>query len=363
MDTPVVTDIQDRGDHRHVRITGPHYVLGRRREQSEFDSRYSRELLEKLVQLKGGHLWDEVQRLENPDYIERPLSFMFEHFGVTVAGQAVLDCGSGAGASSILLARRGAAHVCGVDVVAECVQVATQRAAEEGYAQRVTFLHLSDTPHVPRAAGSFDIVLANALLEHIPPAARAAHLREWWRLLRPGGYLFIRETPNRLWPKDGHTTGLWWVPYMPLPLARRYAIRRSPRVGASDSIEDLLVAGMRGASYWEIVRPLRGPELIEWNRRRGGDIEAYFRFSLAQPGEGQAKRAAKRLLRSSFETLERLLLKPLGIPACALLPYLTVCLQKQGQSDSVDPSLLLPDCQVRQKGGGLGSPPRAFRIY
>ena len=31
--------------------------------------------------------------------------------------------------------------------------------------------------------------------------------------------------------------------------------------------------------------------------------------------------------------------------------------------DSVDPSLLLPDCQVRQKGGGLGSPPRAFWIY
>ena len=30
---------------------------------------------------------------------------------------------------------------------------------------------------------------------------------------------------------------------------------------------------------------------------------------------------------------------------------------------SVDPDLLLPDCQVRQKGGGLGSPPRASWIY
>lgn len=328
MDKPVSIDIQECGDHRHVQIIGAHYVLGRLREQSEFDSRYSRRLLERLAQLKGGHLWDEIQRLENPDYIERPLSFMFEHFRVMVRGKTVLDCGSGAGASSILLTRHGAAHVCGVDVVAECVEVARLRAAEEGCAERVTFLHLEDAPHVPRADGSFDIVLANALLEHIPPPARTAHLREWWRLLQPGGYLFIRETPNRLWPKDGHTTGLWWVPYMPLPLARRYAIPRSPRVSAADSLEDLLVAGIRGASYWEIVRPLRGPELIEWNRRLGGDVEAYFHFSLAQPGEGKAKRAAKRLLRASLKALERLLLKPLSIPACALLPYLTVCLQK-----------------------------------
>lgn len=329
MDTPVAIVIEDRGDYRHVRISGPHYVLGQRRELSEFDSRYSHELLEKLARLKGGHLWDEMQRLDNPDYIERPLVFMFDHFGVAVAGAEVLDCGSGAGASSILLARHGAAHVCGVDVVAGCVDVARQRAAEEGCADRVTFVHLEDPPHVPRADGSFDIVLANALLEHILPPARVAHLREWWRLLRPGGHLFIRETPNRFWPKDGHTTGLWWVPYMPLPLARRYAIRRSPRVSADDSIQDLLVAGIRGASYGEIVHPLRGPELIEWNRLRGGDIEAYFYFSLAQPGEGRARQAAKVLLRAALGAVERLLLKPLGIPACVMLPYLTVCLQKR----------------------------------
>jgi len=330
MDKPVSITIQEHGDHRHVQIVGAHYVLGELRAQSEFDSHYSRELLERLAHLKRGHLWDEIQRLENPNYIERPLISTFERFGIMIRGKRMLDCGCGAGASSILLARHGAAHVLGVDVSAECVEVARLRAMEEGCADRVSFLPLDDPPRVPQPDGSFDIVLANALLEHIPPAGRPAHLREWWRLLRPGGFLLIRETPNRLWPKDGHTTGLWWVPYMPLPLARRYAILRSPRVSEADSLEDLLVAGIRGATYWEIVRSLRGPELIECNRRQGGDIEAYFRLSLAQPGEGKAKRAAKRLLRISLKAAERLFLKPLGIPPCALLPYLTVCLRKRG---------------------------------
>jgi SAM-dependent methyltransferase len=333
MDAAVSIRVEDHGDRRHVTITGPHYVMGQLRERSEFDSRYSGDLLERLAQLKSGHLWDEILRLDRPQYIEGPLSSMFADFGVDLSGRMVLDCGSGAGASSILLLRQGAAHVCGVEVVAECVEVARLRAAEEGYAGQVDFLCLEDAPHVPREDGSVDIVLANALLEHIPPEARPSHLREWWRLLRPGGFLLLRETPNRLWPKDGHTSGLWWVPYMPLWLARRYAAARSPRVSAADSAEDLLVAGIRGATYWEIIRPLPGEELIEWNRRLGGDVERYFRFSLTQPGEGRGKRFAKRLLQGSLGTLERFVLRPLGIPACALLPYLTVCLQKQGEPD------------------------------
>jgi hypothetical protein len=121
-----------------------------------------------------------------------------------------------------------------------------------------------------------------------------------------------------------------------LPLARRYAIARSPRVSSNDSIDDLVVGGIRGATYWEITRPLRGDGLIECNRLLGGDVEAYFAFSLAQPGEGRGKRFAKRTLRDSLMALERLVLKPLGIPACALLPYLTVCLQKRGQLDDTE---------------------------
>ena len=328
MDRPVSIDVEDCGDHRHVTISGPHFALGQLMERSEFDSPYSTGLLESLARLKVGHLWDEIQRLDNPSYIERPLFHMFERFGVALSGKQVLDCGSGAGASSILLARHGAAEVCGIDLVAECVEVARTRVEEEGLSEKVSFVWLEDSSRVPDPDGAYDVVVANALVEHIPPAARAAHLKEWWRLLRPGGFLFIRETPNRVWPKDGHTTGLWWVPYMPLRLARRYAVLRSPRVDATDSIEDLIVAGIRGASYWEIVRPLRGPTLIEWNRRLGGDVEAYFGFSLAQPGEGMAKRFVKRWLRESLVALDRVVLRPARVPACALLPYLTLCFQK-----------------------------------
>ena len=39
------------------------------------------------------------------------------------------------------------------------------------------------------------------------------------RVLRPGGFLFVYESPNRLWPVDHHTTGLPLLPYLPPGLA------------------------------------------------------------------------------------------------------------------------------------------------
>jgi 2-polyprenyl-3-methyl-5-hydroxy-6-metoxy-1,4-benzoquinol methylase len=328
MDVPVSIVVQDQGHSRHVTIFGPHYVMGQRREYGEFESHYSKELLERLGRLKGGHLRDEILRLEDPAYIETPLREMLNHFGVDLTGKRVLDCGSGVGASSILLSGLGAEQVDGIDVLGECVQAARQRVAEEGLSGSITFQLLMAGDSIPLPDATYDVVMANALIEHIPPQSRAGFLREWWRLLRPGGYLLIRDTPNSLWPKDGHTTGLWWVPYMPLGMARRYAIARSPRVDEADSVEDLIVGGISGASYWEIAIPLKGWGLVEMNRRLGGDVQAYFRLSLAQAGEGGAKQALKRAVRDGLSLLERWLLKPLGIPGAALLPYLTLCFQK-----------------------------------
>jgi len=328
MDAAVSIVVQDLGDSRQVTVSGPHYVMGQRQEFTQFESHYSLPLLERLGRLKGGHLRDEILRLEEPAYIEVPLREMLDHYGVDLAGKRVLDCGSGVGASSVLLCRLGAQQVDGIDVVDECVQVARMRVAEEGCAQSIEFRLVNASSSVPLPNESYDVVMANALIEHILPESRAGLLREWWRLLRPGGYLLIRDTPNRLWPKDGHTTGLWWVPYMPLRMARRYAIARSPRVDKNDSLDDLIVGGIRGASYGEIAKPLRELGVVELNHRLGGDVQAYFRLSLAQAGEGDTKQAVKRVLCGGLSLLERWMLRPLGIPGAALLPYLTLCLQK-----------------------------------
>ena len=326
MSRPVVR-IEERDGVRYVEVCGEQRGFGGVVHHSAFCTGYSRELLEMILAVKGPTwLRDEVARAEDPEYIQRPLSRLIERF-TAIEGKTVLDFGCGCGASSVVLARLGARMVHGVEPNSAYVEVARRRVEESGLAARVQVHHVPDTTRLPLPDAAVDLVVCNAVLEHIPPQRRAAHLREIWRVLRPGGDLLISETPNRLWPKDHHTTGLWWVPYLPPRLARWYAIRRSDRVTPDQTLEQLIADGLRGVTYWEVRRAL-GDEAVCVNVERGDDIAAYARASLARPGQSAGRRLVKRIVWGLARGVEAFVLRPLGIPGTALLPELTLCLRK-----------------------------------
>jgi SAM-dependent methyltransferase len=121
-----------------------------------------------------------------------------------------------------------------------------------------------ETHRLDFPAGHFDVVVANAVIEHIPQP-RQEHIREIWRVLRPGGTLFINETPNKYLPWDYHTTGgLWFVPWLPSGVARRYAIWR----GRYKPGEDWAHSGWRGLGYYELTRAIPGRFRVEHERSR-----------------------------------------------------------------------------------------------
>lgn len=319
--------ITDQGDRRIVEISGEQRGFAGVVYHSRLETHYTRETLEALLAAKG-EMWlrDEIARAEEPAYVQEPLRRQFERF-LSVRGLRVLDFGSGCGASSLCLARLGAAEVVGVEPQELFVEAARLRIRDSGLAGHVTALHLADTLHLPFPDGHFDAVVMNAVVEHIPPRLRSAHLREVWRVIGAGGHLFIGETPNRLWPQDYHTTGLWGIPYLPLPLARAYAIRRG-RVPADATEEWLLSEGLRGATYWELQRAL-GRNAVCLNLLRGDDVAAFWARSLGRAGQSGRKRALKRMVASLHQGIDRFVLRPLRIPAAAFLPDLSLCFEKR----------------------------------
>lgn len=183
----------------------------------------------------------------------RTLKETLEPLRPLFAGKRVLDFGASHGPAVCALLEMGAAQVVGVEPGAEWVRAGERILAEGGFGARAALLHVADTRTLPFVDASFDFVLVNAVLEHIPQP-RAAYIREIWRVLRPGGFLMVNETPNKYLPRDVHTTGLWWVPWLPKPVARRYAVSR----GRFPADEDWDSSGWRGLGYRELVSALAG---------------------------------------------------------------------------------------------------------
>lgn len=319
--------IADRGGTCDVVLPGPHRVHGRRVAGGlTFETSYRRETLEALLAVKGAEwLKDEIDRAEDPDYLPRAVRTIFGRYE-TFRGRRVLDFGCGCGATTVVLARLGA-DVVGVDPHAPSVAAAGLRAVDAGVADRARFQHLPDPLRLPFTDGSFDAVLAYQVVEHIPPAARGAHVRELWRVIAPGGRLLL-SAPNRLWPVEFHTTGLWWLPWLPDRLAIRYAILRG-RLPAGAAQDPHLAEGLRGVSYWQVLRWLPANELRVLNLERRDDLEAWLDVSLARDRSGGRARA-KRGLHRLYRALDAHLWHSLGWPAAAFLPYLNVAMEKRG---------------------------------
>ena len=101
----------------------------------------------------------------------------------------VLDVGCGPGTITLGLARR-AGRVVGLDMSAEMVEACRDLAAREGLAN--ASFEVGAAYELPFDGGAFDVVYAHQLLQHL--ADPVAALREFRRVLRPGGLVAVRDS-------------------------------------------------------------------------------------------------------------------------------------------------------------------------
>ena len=101
----------------------------------------------------------------------------------------VLDLGSGSGRNSMYFSEQGATVV--AYEIAETAIALAKKAARHAELP-VTFLKHDIGTAYPIKAGTIDIVLDVTSTNSLTDKARATHLYEVNRVLKPGGYLFVR---------------------------------------------------------------------------------------------------------------------------------------------------------------------------
>jgi 2-polyprenyl-6-hydroxyphenyl methylase / 3-demethylubiquinone-9 3-methyltransferase len=165
---------------------------------------------------------------------------------------SILDLGCGAGFLSNHLAALGH-RVTGVDTIADNLVVAR----EHDRSRRATYI-LGDARALPFADGSFDVVCAMDLLEHVDDPARV--IAEAARVLAPKG-LFFFHTFNRTWMANLVVVkGVrWFVKNTPRDLHVLDMFLAPHEVTAMCGTHGLAVADLRGSRprfRWPLWRML-----------------------------------------------------------------------------------------------------------
>jgi SAM-dependent methyltransferase len=144
-----------------------------------------------------GEVYDRIYEMHlgrEPETLEFGASAALVSFleKLTHSGQDLVEVGCGAGLLAVAVAQRGR-EVLGVEVSERILGQARRRA--EGLPELTLKLTCGTT--IPAPDSSADLVYSVEVLEHLHADDVASHLREVFRVLRPGGRYWLL-TPNRL---------------------------------------------------------------------------------------------------------------------------------------------------------------------
>ena len=103
----------------------------------------------------------------------------------------VLDVGCGAGTTPAFLVKEFGCRVVGVDIRPKMLERARETAQRAGVADRVEF-RVADVQDLPFDDNTFDAVLSESVTAL--PADKAKAVREYARVIRPGGYVGLNES-------------------------------------------------------------------------------------------------------------------------------------------------------------------------
>ena len=161
--------------------------------------------------------------------------------GISTRDKDVLDFGCGPGSEAVEIAEHGAAHVIGIDLRQQWLDLGIEHAAARGVADRCTFAREWSDP--------VDLIVSLDSFEHFAdPAGVLAHMRG---LLRPGGKVLAAFGPTWYHPLGGHIYSVF--PFSHLLFSER-ALVRWRALHKSDGATTIAESGLNKMTISRFIR-------------------------------------------------------------------------------------------------------------
>jgi SAM-dependent methyltransferase len=305
--------LEDLGDRRVLIVAG-----------REYPTAYSARVVRMLVERKGAE--------RAPQYFSyketRGRHFLARLFAYLRArGRAdlsVLEVGCSFGHITEYLAEQPEVReISTFDTDPSFVAIVRAKVEELGLARvrEVSLFSNDETRRLPYPDGRFDLVLVVGVIEHLPVRLRREIVEEYYRVLTPGGYIAILDTPNRLFPLETHSVGLPLVQWLPAPLAYVYARLGRPRRFRGIRYGEFVAdgTGWRNASPAGCL-PASGRRGLEDVTEEAGYGWRFFRDT--------ARSRTRKAVLPTF-ALTCALLRSLHLPPSLALPYLNLVFRKR----------------------------------
>lgn len=113
-------------------------------------------------------------------------------------GMHILDAGCGRGETALALARAGA-RVSGLDYAEAAVELTREALADYPDSD----IRVGSVTDLPWPDNTFDRIQFSDVIEHLDPPQTVPALREFHRVLKPGGFALIHTAPNLLFMNYG----------------------------------------------------------------------------------------------------------------------------------------------------------------
>lgn len=225
-------------------------IVGKRK----YKTYYSKRIIELLIKRKG--LERATQYFTHREKRAQFLEPLFACLNNKTKNLKVLEVGCSSGHITEYLNEQACVEeIYSYDVDKAFVEITALKKEELNLhkVKGIDHFSIQDTLALPYENNFFDLIIALAIVEHLPFENRHIFIDNYYKKLRVGGIIGFWDTPNRFFPLERHSLGLPFAHWLSPHSAFIYAKLFGKLKGAHFTDFTRAGTGWRNSSYYELL--------------------------------------------------------------------------------------------------------------